>query len=226
MSLHLPRCLAAALGSFALAIACGSPDEGDGGGTMCEHGTYSDCVCSDGSMGTQLCSHDTSGFEPCMCGDDTDGTGDPTDSTTASTTSATTSTSASTTMGSTDPTTSSTEESSGSESSSSSGVDDGTSSSEAPIGSAPVADIFHPSDGEERVAGEDIPWIGSGDDAEDGALTGMALVWTSDVDGEFGTGEMFNAPLMTVGTHTITLTATDSDGNTGEASITIDVVAP
>jgi hypothetical protein len=224
MSLHLSRCLAAALGSFVLAIACGSPDESDNGAMMCEHGTYSDCVCSDGSMGTQLCAHDTSGFEPCQCGGDTDGTSDPT--TDPSTTSPTTS--ASTSMGTTDPTTttstSATEESSGGESSS--GVDEGSSSSAGPIGSAPVADIFHPSDGEERVAGDDIPWIGSGDDAEDGALTGMALVWTSDVDGELGNGEMLNAPLTTVGMHTITLTATDSDGNTGEASITIDVVAP
>ena len=224
MSLHLSRCLAAALGSFVLAIACGSPDAGDDGAMTCEHGTYSDCVCSDGSMGTQLCAHDTSGFEECQCGGDTDGTGDPTDATTMSTTSPTTSTSASTTMSSTDPTTS-TEDSSGGESSSS-GVDEGSSSSEGPIGAAPVADIFHPSDGEERVAGEDIPWIGSGDDAEDGAKTGMALVWTSDVDGEFGTGEMFDAPLMTVGMHTITLTVTDSDGNTDEASITLDIVAP
>lgn len=221
MSLHLSRCLAAALGSFVLAIACASPDAGDDGAMTCEHGTYSECVCDDGSMGTQLCAHDTSGFEPCVCGGDTDGTSDPTSD--PSTSSPTTSTSATTTMGSSDPTTS-TEESSGAASSSS--ADEGSSSSEGPIGSAPVADIFHPSDGEERVAGTDIPWIGSGDDAEDGALTGMALVWASDVDGELGTGEMCSAPLMTVGMHTITLTATDSDGNTGEASITIDVVAP
>jgi chitinase len=60
-----------------------------------------------------------------------------------------------------------------------------------------------------------IPWIGEATDLEDGALNGMSVVWTSDLDGQIGTGLSFDAPLSSVGMHTITLTATDSDMQQG-----------
>jgi len=91
-----------------------------------------------------------------------------------------------------------------------------------PLGDAPVVEIWHPSDGETRAAGSAIPWIGSGTDTEDGALTGASLVWTSSLDGVFGTGENFGAPLS-IGSHLITLTGTDGDANTGTDSISIRV---
>ncbi len=87
-------------------------------------------------------------------------------------------------------------------------------------GSAPQAQINHPGDMETRPANMDIPFIGVATDAEDGDLSGAALVWTSDVSGDIGTGLTFNAPLP-AGTHVVTLTATDSDGNTGTDSITL-----
>ena len=90
------------------------------------------------------------------------------------------------------------------------------------IGEAPVASINHPGT-EDRQVGMMIPFIGSAMDAEDGELTGGALVWTSDVDGQIGTGKEFSAALSE-GTHTVTLTATDSDGNEGTDAITFDVV--
>jgi hypothetical protein len=43
----------------------------------------------------------------------------------------------------------------------------------------------------------------------------QSLVWTSDLEGQIGVGDNFNAPLTMVGMHTITLTATDIDGNEG-----------
>ena len=49
------------------------------------------------------------------------------------------------------------------------------------------------------------------------------LVWTSDLEGQIGIGDNFNAPLTMVGTHTITLTATDSDNNQGSASIVLNI---
>lgn len=216
--------LTATMLAFVLGFACGDPEEGDGTMT-CEHGTESECACPDGSMGTQLCAHDTSGFEACECGGDTDITGDPT---TASTTTASTTTSTTTTSStSVDPTTS---ESSGDPSTTTPGDtssdDASASSSEGPVGQPPVADIFHPSDGEDREVDVPIPWTGSGEDTEDGVLTGASLVWSSDLDGEFGQGEMFDAALATLGTHTITLVVSDSDGNTAQDSIQIEVVAP
>jgi hypothetical protein len=91
-----------------------------------------------------------------------------------------------------------------------------------PVGAAPVVEIWHPSDGETRAAGSQIPWIGSGLDPEDGTLTAGSLVWSSSIDGVFGTGERFDAPLS-VGSHLITLSGTDGDANTGTDSITIQV---
>jgi len=86
----------------------------------------------------------------------------------------------------------------------------------------PVATIFHPGNGETRGAGTSIPFSGTANDPQDGALTGSSLVWTSDLTGALGTGETFNASL-TAGTHRITLTATDSDANTGTDSIDLIV---
>jgi hypothetical protein len=89
-------------------------------------------------------------------------------------------------------------------------------------GSPPTAQINHPGDGEMRPAAMDIPFIGVAGDPEDGPLSGASMVWTSDLAGEIGTGESFNAPLS-AGMHVITLTATDSDGNTGTDQITLDI---
>ncbi|MCC6521166.1 MAG: hypothetical protein IT373_00760 [Polyangiaceae bacterium] len=88
----------------------------------------------------------------------------------------------------------------------------------------PTVSIYHPGDGETRdVSNGAFPFSGAANDPQDGALTGGALVWTSSLDGIIGTGGPFNY-LPSVGTHVITLTATDSDLNEGTASITITMV--
>ncbi len=91
-----------------------------------------------------------------------------------------------------------------------------------PDGMPPMAVIYHPADNEVRAAGTAIPFVGHATDPQDGALTGNSLVWTSSIDNQFGTGEMFSATLST-GVHKITLTATDSIGLTATASITLTV---
>jgi len=89
----------------------------------------------------------------------------------------------------------------------------------------PTAEITSPQDGAAFQEGEDVTFEGSGSDPEDGALTGGSLVWESDLDGEIGTGESFTTSSLTVGDHTVTLTATDGDGATGTATVSVTVEA-
>ncbi len=95
-----------------------------------------------------------------------------------------------------------------------------SSSSGSMIGQPPQVQINHPGDMEERVAGVTFPFVGVANDPEDGALSGASLVWTSNLSGPIGTGVMFDATLP-VGTHTVTLTATDKDGNSATDSLVL-----
>ena len=91
---------------------------------------------------------------------------------------------------------------------------------------APVATITAPVDLGEYFNTEVLTFSGTATDAEDGDLTGESLVWTSDVDSQLGTGEEFTIDpgIASLGAHVITLTATDGDGATGEASVNITIV--
>ncbi|RMG17467.1 MAG: hypothetical protein D6729_08850 [Deltaproteobacteria bacterium] len=89
----------------------------------------------------------------------------------------------------------------------------------------PVVTIESPSDGSAVKLGDPVVFTGSATDAEDGPLTGTALTWSSDVDGDLGSGESVTTALATAGAHTITLTATDSAGATASASIQIQVMS-
>jgi hypothetical protein len=75
-------------------------------------------------------------------------------------------------------------------------------------------------------------FIGQAHDVEDGELTGDNLVWESDRDGVLGRGNKINLVLSSPSTacpgtidHTITLTATDSDGNSASSKILITIGA-
>jgi hypothetical protein len=70
-----------------------------------------------------------------------------------------------------------------------------------------------------------ISFSGTGNDAEDGPLSGSSLVWTSSIDGEIGIGTSFSRTNLSVGTHNICLTATDSQGATGSCFILITINA-
>ena len=62
-------------------------------------------------------------------------------------------------------------------------------------------------------------------DLENGSLGDSALSWVSSIDGALGAGQLLEVSLS-LGVHTITLTATDSGGLTSTASIPITVVQP
>ena len=91
--------------------------------------------------------------------------------------------------------------------------------------SVPSAFIGSPVHHSTFLTTDNILFSGSGDEAKGGNLIGDSMVWTSDIDGQIGTGESFTRSL-TVGNHVITLTVTDSDGDTGDAIVTIMVTSP
>jgi hypothetical protein len=88
---------------------------------------------------------------------------------------------------------------------------------------APEPRILAPPDNANFTEGATIVFQGEAIDPEDGTLTGSSLFWTSSLYGEIGSGESFTRSDLSVGTHTITLTATDSQWAKEEDSITISI---
>jgi uncharacterized protein YjdB len=87
----------------------------------------------------------------------------------------------------------------------------------------PTASISSPANGAVFAPGDAVTFTGVATDHEDGVLTGSSLVWTSDLDGQIGTGTSFTKSDLSEGTHTIRLDATDSYGHPGTARVTISV---
>ena len=65
-------------------------------------------------------------------------------------------------------------------------------------------------------------FTGDATDAEDGDLT-ASLAWTSDLDDAIGSGGSFTTSGLSVGSHTITASVTDSGGASGSDSVQITV---
>jgi len=113
-------------------------------------------------------------------------------------------------------------------------------------GTPPTVNIFAPerssADGYSVQMGETLDLWGSASDQEDGELPTQAqidisektdtpitsLTWVSDIDGFLGYGDTLDINWLSQGTHYITYSATDSDGNTGSATVRILVgnIAP
>jgi subtilisin family serine protease len=95
----------------------------------------------------------------------------------------------------------------------------------SPVNQVPSVSISSPAAGTSVTVGTSLTFAGSANDAEDGALSGASLVWTSSLNGQIGTGASFSTSSLSVGAHQITLTARDSDGATNVATRTINVAA-
>ncbi|MCP4127151.1 MAG: hypothetical protein GY753_08830 [Gammaproteobacteria bacterium] len=76
---------------------------------------------------------------------------------------------------------------------------------------APTAGITSPANGSSHAEGNSITFSGSASDAEDGDLS-SSLSWSSDIDGAIGTGASFTSTALSLGTHVITASVTDSGG--------------
>jgi thermitase len=91
-----------------------------------------------------------------------------------------------------------------------------------PTNNPPSVSITSPANGAWFASGATIAFFGAATDTEDGSLSG-SLVWTSNKDGEIGTGGSTSTKSLNGGTHTITASVTDSGGLSGSDSITITV---
>ena len=89
-------------------------------------------------------------------------------------------------------------------------------------GKPPTALISAPADGATVAPGQAVLLIGDGFDPEDGSLPDDRFIWTSNRDGVLGMGPTVERTLSG-GTHTITLTVGDSQGNQATASIVLKV---
>ena len=88
----------------------------------------------------------------------------------------------------------------------------------------PTLSITSPANGANFSTAEVISFAGTASDSEDGDLSG-SMSWTSSKDGQIGAGGSFSTSLSS-GSHTISVTVTDSGGNVDSDNITITVGSP
>lgn len=86
---------------------------------------------------------------------------------------------------------------------------------------APTVAISSPSAGASFTKGTSISFGGSASDQQDGSLTAV-LNWTSNVDGQIGTGGSFSR-VLSVGTHVISAGVIDSGGLSASNQATVTV---
>jgi len=87
----------------------------------------------------------------------------------------------------------------------------------------PTATISSPSPGLTEFEGTAVQLAGSATDPQDGILAGPSLRWSSSIDGDLGTGSTLEISDFSVGIHTVVLSAVDSDGHVGRASVSLAI---
>jgi PKD repeat protein len=87
----------------------------------------------------------------------------------------------------------------------------------------PIASIVQPLADEVFAQGVEVVLLGSGDDPDGPDLEESAFVWSSNRDGEIGTGRLVGTSTLSVGDHLITLTVRDRDGIAGTATVVITI---
>jgi len=91
----------------------------------------------------------------------------------------------------------------------------------------PRPNIITPLNNSSYTYGEIVTFKGAGNDLHGNSLPALAFNWRSDRDGLIETGNKeFSTDFLSVGDHTIILTAADSDGKTGKVTVNLTVVPP
>jgi hypothetical protein len=89
------------------------------------------------------------------------------------------------------------------------------------VNDPPAVTIGAPAEGASFLEGSTISFSGTANDPQDGNRTRL-LNWTSNLSGPIGTGGSFSQTLP-LGTHIVTASATDTQGATGSATLTLRV---
>jgi hypothetical protein len=89
---------------------------------------------------------------------------------------------------------------------------------------APTVAISSPADGTSVLETDPVTFGASASDPDDGDLT-AGISWTSSLDGALGTGGSFTTTALSVGSHTVTASVTDSNGETRTDTVTVTVAA-
>jgi len=87
----------------------------------------------------------------------------------------------------------------------------------------PLVAIIGPTNGQVLAAGASPQFAAAAYDPEDGMLFGASLKWTSDRDGLVGQGLTPSLRALSSGDHFVTLTATDSQGNSVRTRVNVIV---
>lgn len=95
----------------------------------------------------------------------------------------------------------------------------------SPGNTAPTVSITAPSDNSSYTSGTNVTFTATASDTEDGDIA-TSIVWTSDLDGNLGTGASINVTTLSNGTHAITASATDSNTLSANDSLTVSVGIP
>lgn len=91
-------------------------------------------------------------------------------------------------------------------------------------GNPPWVFNVSPNDGSTHLKAATIFLHASAWDLEDKFMDGTSLEWTSDVDGFLGNGRLLTVADLSVGTHVITITGTDTDLMQDSDSVTITIL--
>ncbi len=91
------------------------------------------------------------------------------------------------------------------------------------VSKSPVAILTSPANGTEVMQGYPLVLSGTATDSEDGVLGDANITWTSSLQGPLAQGLTKNYRGLVIGNHTITMIATDSQGNTNKKTLNVTV---
>ena len=102
-------------------------------------------------------------------------------------------------------------------------TDSGTSSCISAANAAPAVTITSPGPTTTVQAGTVVSFAATAADPEDGDVT-ASIMWTSDLDGQIGSGPSMATSSLSVGIHIVTATARDGAGLAGSNAVTVEVL--